>query len=89
MNRPTREQQKYLAKLWDKAGPELERIRAQELRGKPYDADEVIALLKLGEGYDGPDPKGAGMVEMQRLFMLHPDHPKNKQASQEGGTGSA
>lgn len=69
MNRPTLEQQRYLVKLWDTTGPELERIRRAELRGKEYDAAEVEGLLSLAEGYDGPPRFAEGMVEMQRIFM--------------------
>jgi hypothetical protein len=69
MKRPTREQQRYLVRLWDKVGPELERIRREELRGRPYDWEDVDALLELGAVYDGPPRASNGLVELQRRFI--------------------
>lgn len=56
-------------KLWDVAGPELERIEREALRGREYSAAEIDAVLDLAEGYDGPPRFAEGMVEMQRIFM--------------------
>lgn len=78
MKKPSLEEQRALVKRWDTLGPELERIRREALRGMPFDAKAVEELLSLGEGYDGPPRFAEGMVEMQRLFMLHPNHPKNR-----------
>ena len=49
---------------------------------------ELDALLQLGENYDGPPRFGEGEVEMQRLFMLHPDHPAQKQKRADKGSTS-
>ena len=78
MSKLTREQERYLVKLWDTVGPELERRRLAELKGKEYTFEEIDGLLELCRGYDGPPRKSEGMVEMQRLFMKHPDHPLNR-----------
>ena len=43
-------------------------MRRSALRGKPYDWEEVDALLALGDACDGPDRLGSGMLEMQRCF---------------------
>lgn len=69
MNHPTPEEQKALVQKWAETGPELERLRREALRGKPYDWREVVALLELGEHYDGPPRTTSGLVEMQRIFM--------------------
>ncbi|NUN96722.1 MAG: hypothetical protein HUU16_11170 [Candidatus Omnitrophica bacterium] len=69
MRVPTREEQKRLVQLWATAGPELERIRAEALRDKPYDPAEVEALLSLGDQADLPPRTTSGLVEMQRIFM--------------------
>ena len=69
MKPPSREEQRALVRQMDAAGRELERMRFQALRGKPYDWREVDALLALGEGYDGPPRLTSGLVEMQRWFM--------------------
>ena len=69
MKRPTREQQRYLVRLWAKTGRELERIRREELRGLPYKWEDVDDLLQMGDSYDGPPRVTSGLVEMQRWFM--------------------
>lgn len=71
MKRPTKEQQRFLVRLWDKAGFELERIRKEELRGLPYKWEDVDTLLEIGDYYDGPPRLTSGLVEMQRLFMKY------------------
>ncbi len=74
MKRPTIEEQRELVRQWNETGRELARIRGNELRGKPYDWEEVDALLSLGESYDGPPRLTSGLQEQQRLFMkLAPD----------------
>ena len=78
MKKPSIEEQRALVKRWDALGPELDRIRRDALRGMSFDPKAVEELLSLGEGYDGPPRFAEGMVEMQRLFMLHPKHPKNR-----------
>jgi len=69
MRIPTRAEQKALVKLWEETGRELERIRKEALRGKEYDWEEVDALLRMGDSYDGPPRLSSGLVEMQRVFM--------------------
>ena len=69
MKRLTKEQQRHLVRIWQTAGPELERIRREELRGLPYNWEDVDMLLDMGDYYDGPPRLTSGLVEMQRLFM--------------------
>jgi hypothetical protein len=69
VKRLAKEQQRYLVRVWDKAGPELERIRREELRGLPYRWEDVDALLEMGDHYDGPRRLTSGLIEMQRQFM--------------------
>lgn len=66
----TPDQQRDVLRGYEKAWEEVDRLRAERLRGMPYNAEEVMALLDLGESYDGPPRFAEGMVEMQRLFML-------------------
>ncbi len=74
MNRPTIEEQRELVRKWKETGRILEEMRDEKLRGKPYDWEEVDALLSLGESYDGPPRLTSGLQEQQRLFMkLAPD----------------
>lgn len=69
MKRPTIEEQRQLVRLWETTGRELDQMRRDELRDKPYDWEEVDALLSLGESYDGPPRLTSGLEEQQRLFM--------------------
>ena len=69
MKRLTKEQQRHLVRIWQTAGPELERIRREELRGLPYKWEDVDMLLDMGDYYDGPPRLTSGLVEMQRLFV--------------------
>ena len=68
MKRLTREQQRVVVQQWKKAGPELERVRNEELRKWVYDWTSVDALLELGDRF-GQSREATGMVEMQRLFI--------------------
>lgn len=65
----TIDQQKELVITWNTAGPELERIRRESLRGKAYCYEEVDALLSLGDNLKLPPRTSSGLVEMQRVFM--------------------
>lgn len=69
MRLPTREQQKALVRQWEKTGVELERLRKQALKGKPYDWTEVDALLEIGDLGNFPHRTSSGLVEMQHQFM--------------------
>lgn len=70
MKRPTLEEQKRLVRQMEETGKEVDRIRREALRGMPYNWRDVVALLELGDNYDGPPRFAEGMVEMQRLFMI-------------------
>ena len=72
MKAPGHEEQRRLVRQWAETGRELEAIRRNELRGRPYDWKVVDSLLRLADSYDGPERTTSGLVEMQRLFMkLH------------------
>jgi hypothetical protein len=60
---------------WRKAGPELERLRREELRA--LDVQRAIALLCGPVDYRLPPraPKPtSGLIEQQRLFMKAASH---------------
>ncbi|GMW02529.1 MAG: hypothetical protein AMXMBFR84_36650 [Candidatus Hydrogenedentota bacterium] len=79
MNMPSPEEQRTLILQWEETGRFLDELRRKELRGKPYNWQEVDTLLQLADNYDGPIDS-SGIIEMQRLFMQHPFYkdPKNK-----------
>ncbi|OGV65461.1 MAG: hypothetical protein A3K19_10255 [Lentisphaerae bacterium RIFOXYB12_FULL_65_16] len=64
-----REQYRAYVEQWRRAGPELEKFHAEELRRSRYSPADADALLELGDRYDGPPRLASGLVEMQRLFM--------------------
>ena len=68
MKRLTRDQQKAVLDQWNRAGPELERFRYEELRNWVYDWKVVDALLEIGARTAKPTTS-SGLVELQRLFM--------------------
>ena len=55
---------------WKRAGPELERIRREELRalGTHPDTDGLAALADIGVRFGTPRTS-SGLVEMQKWFM--------------------
>ncbi len=67
MNR--KEQYRAYVEQWRRAGPELERIHAEELRRYHYDPADADTVLEMGDNYDGPPRVTSGLIEMQRLFM--------------------
>ncbi len=69
MKRPTIEEQRQLVRQWEDTGRELQQIREDALRDKPYNWKEVDDLLSLGEDYDGPPRLTSGLEEMQAVFM--------------------
>ena len=69
MMSPDREEQRTLVKQWEATGRELERIRREALRDMPYNADDVDALLSLGDDLPPNEHNGEGLIEMQRYFM--------------------
>jgi len=54
---------------WEHAGPELERIRREELRQLTYDPRAVSDLLDLGDRFPQRGPS-SGLVEMQKGLRL-------------------
>ena len=69
MARITKADHRAYVEKWRKAGPELERIHAEELRRRQYSPDDADALLEMGDYYSGPPRFASGMVEMQKWFM--------------------
>ena len=64
-----REQYRAYVEQWRRAGPELARFHAEELRRYRYDPADADAVLELGDAYDGAPRLADGLVEMQRWFM--------------------
>jgi hypothetical protein len=64
-----REQYRAYVEQWRRAGPELERFHAEELRRYRYDPADADTALEMGDYYDGPPRLTSGMIEMQRKFM--------------------
>jgi hypothetical protein len=64
-----REQYRAYVEQWRRAGPELERIRREELRAYRYDSKDAETLLEIADDYDGPPRLTSGLVEMQSGFM--------------------
>ena len=75
----TKDEQRAYLRLQKKGYEILEQIKAEELRGKPYNFEEVDAVLSLADHYDGPPRLTSGLVEMQKRLMKHPDHPCNRE----------
>ena len=70
---------------WKIAGPELERIRAEELRAM---TESQAAALSEGLGFDPENvwltaerSESRGLIEQQRLFMLSHEHPAGHRRS--------
>jgi hypothetical protein len=70
MTESERERLKQWVETWKRAGPELERVRREELRAfRHEDSVELIdSLLELGVQF-GQVRTTSGLVEQQRLFM--------------------
>lgn len=70
MNEAEREQYRRFVENWSRAGPELERIRREELRALDTrkDVAGMDALVDLGVRF-GKLRETSGLVEMQRWFM--------------------
>ncbi len=64
-----REQCRAYVEQWRRAGSELERFHAEELRRRRYDPSDADAVLEMGDFFNGPPRLGSGLVEMQALFM--------------------
>lgn len=67
---PIREQSRQFVQSRQRAGPELERIRREELRAMDdrMDLDGMDALADIGVR-DGTPRTTSGLVEMQKWFM--------------------
>lgn len=64
MTTMTREQYRAYARQWEETGRELERIRWEALRDRPYDEAEVNAVLEMGDPWQG-SRTSSGLVRMQ------------------------
>lgn len=62
------DEMKRVVEQWDKAGPELERIRRAELQDWVYDWKDVDALLQMGDRFGASRPT-SGLVTMQELLL--------------------
>ncbi len=69
MTTMTKEQMRQVVRQWVQAGPELERIKREALRGKPYDEAEVNALLELGDLYR-ESRTSSGLQDMQKWLAI-------------------
>lgn len=65
---------------WKKASVSLEEIKRRELQEPDYFEKNFHLLDEMLQyACDNATPrKSSGLVEMQRLFMKHPDHPARK-----------
>lgn len=68
MKMPNREEQRKLVQQMEATGRELDRIRREALRGMPYNAEDVCALLELGDDLPPRENDGGSLLEMQRYF---------------------
>jgi predicted Rossmann fold nucleotide-binding protein DprA/Smf involved in DNA uptake len=69
MAKMTPAQWRQYADQWKQAGPELDRVRREELKNWKYDWRIVDALLEIGAKSPHKEDEPNGLVEMQRLFM--------------------
>lgn len=70
MTKKERAMTKKWVEIWKRAGPELERIRLEEVRN----TDTTRAILILNDAFESarriqPASKTSGLVEQQALFM--------------------
>ena len=78
---PEREQMRAWVENWKRIGPELERIKKQELRALTEEEGTQRAL-RVMEARIAPrwrDRKrraSSGLIEQQRLFMKFADHTR-------------
>ncbi|MFP4422325.1 MAG: hypothetical protein ACLFRG_17430 [Desulfococcaceae bacterium] len=66
--------------IWKKASVSLKEIKRQELQEPDYFEKNFHVLDEMLQyACENATPrKTSGLVEMQRLFMKHPDHPARK-----------
>ena len=69
MAKMTPAQWRQFAAQWKRVGPELDRVRREELRNWKYDWRIVDALLEIGVKAPRREEEPNGLVEMQRWFM--------------------
>jgi len=70
MERMKPAQWKQLVAQWKRTGPELARVRREELAAWKYDATTVDALLDIGSKAPYKEEEPNGLVEMQKWFMM-------------------
>jgi len=65
----TRDEAREYVERWRKAGPELEKVRREELRVMRHQeqAELIDSLLEAGLRHAQPSTT-SGLVEMQRIF---------------------
>jgi hypothetical protein len=69
MDDSERERLKQWVETWKRAGPELERIRREELRAFQYEKNMALIDSLLQVGCDHRVPRAtSGLVEQQRRF---------------------
>ena len=79
MRNPSEEEQRQLVRQWEETDKKLTAIRLAALRDMPYNWEDVVELLQMGDNYDGPPRLTSGLVELQRIFKKH--HPKQDRRS--------
>ncbi len=70
MNERERELTRRWIEAWERAGPALERVEAEELAHYDYEKNRhlIDALCEIGARFARPRTT-SGLVEQQRLFM--------------------
>jgi hypothetical protein len=71
MKFPPIEEQRRLVRQWRETGHELERLRREKLRNKPYDWKDVDALLELGRLSGAPSRTATGLEEMHKYYRIY------------------
>lgn len=66
---PSKEEQRRIIRMREETETILQEMRRKELRGKPYNFEEVDAVLSLADHYTGPERTTSGLEEQQRWFM--------------------
>ena len=69
MKIPPRDEQKKIVRQWKETGRELEELRRRELEGKPYNWEDVDALLSLAAESPAREDNGLGLLEMKKWLM--------------------
>jgi len=70
MDEAERGRLKAWVETWKRAGPELDRIRREEIRAFRYEEnfDIVDSLFEMALRLAGPPRETSGLVEQQRIF---------------------